>query len=41
VVEVDAGDGIVGGVVRCGSAEYAGVLADIGSDPVARDVVGI
>lgn len=41
VVEVDAGDGEDGRVVERVGAEHAGVVADVGSDPVAGDVQGV
>lgn len=41
VVEVDAGDGTDLGIIERRSAENSGVIADIGSDPVSGEIVGI
>lgn len=41
VVKVDSGDGDYRVIVRSWSAEDAGVAADVRSDPISGDVVGI
>lgn len=41
MVEVDAGDDGEGGVGGRGGAEDAGVGADVGADPVSREVEGV